>query len=218
MIITSKLLEKMLQIFREWRVIKLFTSKITQRIPGFIFESNHHHWLLRYLDKEEVEIEPKIPVAINFLKPDINKTFDWIKKINFLWGLYKREKEVAIKEGHYWLTARSNGEIIGFIKFGFGKVFVSDYNEILQFPPNVVFLYEIYVAREFRNKGVASYLINETCKLCKEKGYNKILTYIHSYNHPSLKSFGNAGFRIIKRIYYFKIFDITFLTANPADL
>lgn len=215
--ITSELLEKLLQKVREKGVVKLFRP-ITERVPHSFFERNNHIWLLRHLDAEEIEIEPKIPVAINFLMSEFNETADWIKRNNLLWGLYEKESEVAISKGHYWVNGKSDGKIISFIKFGFRKVFVSDYEQILQFPPNVVFLYETHVAREFRGKKIGSYIINETCKFCKQQGYKKALTYVHDWNKASLKLFSNAGFREIKKIYYYKIFGIKFLSANPTFL
>lgn len=215
--LTSKLLEKLLQIFREKGVIKFFRP-ITQRTPRYIFERNNHIWLSRKLDEEEIKVEPKIPVSINFSRSEFIETLDWIKKNNLFWGHYVKELKVATDEGHYWVNAKSDRKIVGFIKIGFGNVFVSDYDKILQFPRNVVFLYEIHVAREFRGKKIASYFINETCKFCRDQGYTRGLTYIHEWNAPSLQSFSNAGFRKIRTIYYYKILGIKFLTANPTNL
>jgi ribosomal protein S18 acetylase RimI-like enzyme len=126
--------------------------------------------------------------------------------------------KVAISEGHYWVNAKFDGKIIGFIKIGFGKVFVSDYNKILQFPKKVAFLYYVHVAPDFRGKKIAPYLFNKACKFCKEQGYTKALGYVHDWNVASRKSLSNAGLREIKRIYYYKIFGIKLLTARPTDL
>ena len=215
--ITSELLEKLLQKVRGKGVVNLFRL-ITDRVPHSFFETNNHIWLLRHLDAGKIGIEPKIPVAINFSMSEFNETADWIKRNNLLWGHSGKEMRVAISEGHYWVNVKSGGKIIGFIKIGLGKVFVSDYEQILQFPPNVAFLHEIHVAGEFRGMKIASYLLNETCKFCKQQGYKKVITYVHDWNKASLKSFFNVGFREIKKIYYYKIFGIKFLTANPTDV
>jgi len=215
--ITSKLLEYSLQIIRGTGIVKLFRP-IIQRTPSYIFERNNHIWLSRNLDEEDINVKPKIPVSINFSRSEFNETLNWIKKNNFMWGRYEKEIKVAIGEGHYWVNAKSDGKIVALIKFGFDKVFISDFGKILQFPRNVVFLYETRVAQEFRGKKIASYFINETCKFCRDQGYTRGLTYIHEWNAPSLQSFSNAGFRKIKTIYYYKILGMKFLTANPADI
>ncbi len=107
-------------------------------------------------------------MAINISKSEFGQTADWIKINNLLWGLYEKEMKVAISEGHYWVNGKSDGKIIDFIKIGFGKVFVCDYDNILLFPKTVAFLYEIYIVREFRGNRISSYLLNESCKFCKD--------------------------------------------------
>jgi GNAT superfamily N-acetyltransferase len=217
MIITSKLFEKLLQIFREKRVV-IFFRPIIQRTPRYIFERNNHIWFSRNLDEEEIEVEPKIPVSINFSRSEFNETLDWIKANNLLWGHYEKELKVAINGGHYWVNAKSEEKIVGFMKIGFGKVFISDYDKIFQFPQNTVFLYEMRVVPEFGGKKIASYLLNESCKFFKRQGYTKALGYSHKMNAASHKSLSNAGFRGKKTIYYYKILGFKFLTSNPTDL
>ena len=215
--ITSKLLENLLQIIRGTWIVKLFRL-IIQRTPSYFLERNNHIWLSRNLDEEDINVKPKIPVSINFSRSEFNETLNWIKKNNFVWGRYEKEIKVAIAEGHYWVNAKSEEKIVGFMKIGFGKVFVSDYNKSLQFPKHVVFLYEMRVIPEFGGKKIASYLLNESCIFFKRQGYTKALGYSHKWNTASRKSLFNTGFREIKTIYYYKILGIKFLTANPADI
>ena len=215
--IDSKLFEKILRISREKGIIDIFRPWI-DKIPDSIIEKNNHIWLARDFNLEEIDIKSMIPLTLNFSHSEFEETFDWIKRNNLLWGDYEKEKQIAISEGHYWINAKLNKEIIAFIKFGTGEIFISDYKKTLSFPKNVVFLYETYVAPEARRKRVASYLVNETCKFCKKQGFTKAVTYVHSWNIASLKSMSNAGLREIKTIYYYKILGFKMLTYNPTKL
>ena len=125
---------------------------------------------------------------------------------------------MAVREGHYWVNAKFNGSIIGFIKIGFGKVFISDYRKTVKFPKNIIFSCESYVLPEFRGKKVAQYMRNEAFNFFKKKGFTKALSYIHDWNIASIKSVTHTGMKRIKTIYCYRILGFTFLTSNPADL
>ncbi len=210
-------LEKALIISRE-RGINKFFRPILQRVPSFIFEANNHVWFERHLNSEQIEINPEIPLTMNLSNSEFNETFNWIKEKNFLWGLYEKEKEIAIREGHYWINVKFNGSIIGFEKIGFGKVFISDYRKTIEFPKNIIFIYEYHVLPEFRSKKVAQYMTNENFKFFQKKGFTKALTYIHNWNTPSIKSMTHSGMKRIKTVYCYRTLGLTFLTSNPADL
>ena len=208
-------MKRALKIYKEKGVIELF-NRILKKTRQFIFETNSATWYMRDLSSGDVEIKSAIPLTINFT--DFNETLNWIKNQKLSWMLDGREEEVAIQERHYWGNAKYNGKIIGYIKVGFGKVFINDYKKSIKFPQDVAFLYDMYVSPEFRNKKVTSYLLNEASIFSKNIGFKKILGYVPDWNIPSMKGVRKAGLKGVKKIRYIKILGIKILAANPANL
>jgi RimJ/RimL family protein N-acetyltransferase len=215
--IKSKVFEKILVGMRQVGITK-FLGPVINRLPRAVFERNNHVWLVRRLDVKMAEIEPAIPVTINFSRSEFDETYDWIKRNDRLWGHHEKERQVAVSTAHYWVNIKHEGKIVGFVKFGAGNAYVSDYDRTIVFPDDVVFLYEDHVARDYRRNKIASYAINETCKFCKKQGYKKVVTYVHEWNIASLRSMSNAGFERVRTIYYYKIFGVRFLTSSPSHL
>jgi len=207
--------EKALEIYKKKGISGLFYS-ILRKICHFIFETNSHNWLIRNLDSNEIEIKPDIPLIIEFY--NFQETLNWIRNQNMPWMNNRREEEIAIKERHYWGSAKYNGKIIGYIKVGFKKVFINDYKKSIEFPQDVVFLYDMYVTPEFRSKKVAVYLLNEASRFSKNIGFSKALAYAPDWNIPSMKSLTKAGLKREKKIRYIQIFGVKILTANPGNL
>ena len=155
-------------------------------------------------------------MTANFL--DFNQTFNWIKLQNKPWMLNDVEKEVAVREGHYWGNVKYNGIIIGYIKCGFNNVYINDYKKTVTFSRNVGFIYDTFILTEFRGRRVASYLINETCTFLKKNGFSKVICHIPSWNIASIKAYSRAGLKRTKKIRYLKILGFKILTSNPAYL
>ena len=56
-----------------------------------------------------------------------------------------------------------------------------------------------FVDPEFRRQGVARQLFGQLFKLAKEKGYDKIFTYVRADNPTALAVYQGQGFRIVGR-------------------
>lgn len=207
--------ERALEIYKEKGIIGLFYS-ILKRISHFIFETNSATWYIRYLDSDDIEIKSDIPLAINY--SNFNETSDWIRDQNIPWMLSENERKIAINEGHYWMCAKYNGNIIGYTKVGFGKVYVNDYKKAVKFPIDTVFIYDNYVKPEFRGKKVVPYLMNEACLFFRKKGFAKALGYVPDWNIASKKSVIRIGLKSAKKIRYIRILGVKILTANPGNL
>jgi GNAT superfamily N-acetyltransferase len=214
--VTSEILAKAITISRGKGIVKFFRP-ILDRMPSFIFESNNHVWFVKSFD-EIPEIEPRISITLNVTREEFEETFNWIKRNGRLWGLWEKEKEVAVQEGHYWINAKHNRNIVGFMKIGFGKVFISDYRKTIRFPKNVIFTYESYVDPRFRGNRIQPYIRSEVCKFFKRKGFTKNVSYIHDWNTPSIRAATHFGMKKAKTIYYYRILGFKVLTDSPENL
>ena len=54
-----------------------------------------------------------------------------------------------------------------------------------------------YVALSYRRQKVATSLFNATFELARQRGYEKLLTYIRADNMAALATYQNLGFGII---------------------
>lgn len=211
----SEILQKAIKTNRERGSGELF-RRILSRMSRLVFETNSATWYIRILYSKDTEIKADIPLTANFL--DFNQTFNWIKLQNKPWMLNDVEKEVAVREGHYWGNVKYNGIIIGYIKCGFNNVYINDYKKTVTFSRNVGFIYDTFILTEFRGRRVASYLINETCTFLKKNGFSKVICHIPSWNIASIKAYSRAGLKRTKKIRYLKILGFKILTSNPAYL
>ena len=168
------------------------------------------------LNHSNNEIKPAIPLSMDFTNFIV--TLNWIKKLNVPWMLNKNELQTALNEEHYWLNIRHKGLIIGYLKIGSGNVYINDYKKIINFPSNVACIYDTFVLTGFRNKGVAAYLINETCDFVRRKGFNKIICHIPQWNISSLRAYSRVGFKKKKAIRLINILGLKILTSNPSNL
>jgi len=211
---TTKLLEKISKIYAE-KGIGGVVKKICHRAIPFLFETNSAVWHVKVIDRSDYLIDPAIPLTVEF--EDFYETLSWIELQNIPWR-NEKEDHLAIDQCHYWPNVNTDGLIIGYLKLGYGSVYISDYGKTIEFPRNTAYIYDTFVLPEFRNKKVASYLINETCKFLKNKGFRKVICHIPAWNIPSLRIYSEIGFVRKKEIRWIKIFGLQILTSNPGNL
>lgn len=180
------------------------------------FETNSANWLERDLTLPIPEFKPKISLEVSLQAWD--ETISWLKKEDRDWMLTPQELETAFKPGHLFPNVKSNGEIIGSIKVGAGKVFILDFKKYIEFPKEIAFHTDIYVLPEYRDLGIASYLLSEVMKSLKDNGFKKIRCHIPPWNVSSLKVHTRVGFKKIRYIRFLRILGFKILTDNPAKI
>lgn len=57
------------------------------------------------------------------------------------------------------------------------------------------FIYDIYVAKEHRGKGVGARLMKEAENYCKQKGYARISLMVSTHNEPAIQLYRKTGFK-----------------------
>ncbi|MCP4746137.1 MAG: GNAT family N-acetyltransferase [Desulfobacteraceae bacterium] len=181
-----------------------------------VFETNSAIWHENVLNRKHTGITPAIPLHIDFTNFAV--TFNWIKTHNIDWMINQKELQTALKEKHYWLNIKHKERIIGYLKIGFGSVYINDFRQIIHFSKDTAFIYDTFVMPEFRNKKVAAYFINEACDFLKTKGFKRVLCHIPQWNRSSMKAYGSAGFKKKKFVRWIKFFGFKKFTYNLANL
>jgi ribosomal protein S18 acetylase RimI-like enzyme len=57
------------------------------------------------------------------------------------------------------------------------------------------FIYDIFVAEEYRGKGIGKILIEKAETYCREKGYPRILLMVSAENQPAIRLYTKTGFK-----------------------
>jgi ribosomal protein S18 acetylase RimI-like enzyme len=206
---------KIKEIFK-YHILNKPLEEVMKNILSFIFINNSAIWFEMDLTEELKDYKAKLPVE--FDTTSTSQTIEWLKSQNQNWVVHPKEITAALNYNHCWPSVRSNGKIIGCVKIGTGNIYIVDYNKVIEFPQNMAFIYDTYVLKDQRGKGVAKYLIAQAVKFLKTQGYTKVGCHIPPWNTVSIKIYEKIGFKKVSYIKCFRILRIPIRLANPAKM
>jgi ribosomal protein S18 acetylase RimI-like enzyme len=135
---------------------------------------------------------------------------------SFPWMSIEEELETARAADHMFPCVRDKGEVVGYIKLGIEKVFISDFEKILHLQPTAAFIYDTFVMPSYRRTGLGTYLIGMTARLAQEKGFLSLWCHIPSWNEPSIKAFRRAGFEAVGEVRFVRLLGRDFFHKRPG--
>jgi ribosomal protein S18 acetylase RimI-like enzyme len=106
----------------------------------------------------------------------------WTKHI--LEGFEKLSKRVTDK---IFVAENESHAFLGYLWVGEG-------NNMMTGKKNG-FIYDIFVKREFRGKGIGKILLEKAQSYCREKGYSRILLMVSVNNETALGLYNKMGFK-----------------------
>jgi GNAT superfamily N-acetyltransferase len=204
---------KSVKAYKEGGILKIFKN-----IVNICFETNSADWYEKDLTSEIPSIKASVPVEIEFNNMD--ELINWLNRDDRNWMIVPQEIELAREQGHYFATAKVDGNIVGCMKICFGRVYIMDYKKVIKFPEKVFFTTDLYILPEFRGRklGITEYFINQMLLFMKEKGFTKCRTHIPSWNFSSRWLIYKCRFKKVREIRFIRIFKIKFLLASPAAI
>jgi len=113
---------------------------------------------------------------------------------------------------------KSGGEIVAYLKVGFGRVYVLDFGRVFDFPPGTAFIYDTYVTPELRGRNIAPFLIDRTSEFMKERGYSEIYCHIRVKNQASINAYRKCGFEQLRIISSFTVLGFNFSSFDPEEI
>ena len=195
-------------------MIKHFNIDFKKSYLNSIFSTTSAIWFKKDLTKKFKETKTKLPVEFDF--DSTSQSIDWLKKQKIGWLVNSKEINTALECNHFWPSVKINDEIIGCIKIGFKKVYIADYNELMEFPDKMAFIYDTFVLKEYRGKGVGRYLISQAAINLKSRDYISLGCHIPPWNKASIKAFEKNGFKKIKYVRNFKVLGVAIKIANNS--
>jgi len=187
---------------------------VMRRILSFIFTTNSAIWFEKDLTEELVDYKAKIPVKIDM--NSTSRTIEWLKNLKLSWVVHPKEIAAALEYNHFWPSVCTNGKIIGCTKVGFGKVYIVDYNRVIEFPERMAFIYDIFILKDYRGKDVAKNITIQAIKFLKEHGYTKVGLHVPPWNKAPISICEKIGFKKVIYIRYFRIFGVSIKIASPT--
>jgi CelD/BcsL family acetyltransferase involved in cellulose biosynthesis/GNAT superfamily N-acetyltransferase len=216
----KKIVSPVRNMFRKSREIYKYQGpgkllgRVVKKVLNFIFSCNSAVWFEKNIETELEKYDPKIQIEINM---DSGKnTIEWLNGLNIIWLVNPKEIEFCIAHNHYLPAALHDRNIVGCAKVGFDKVYILDFRKAIKFPEDMIFIYDTYVAPEYRGKGIAGYIIYEISKYFRNKGYKRIRCHIPKWNTASVSAYRKAGFKEIKIIRCFRILGLPIITSDPS--
>ena len=181
--------------------------RVIKKILRFTFTTNSAIWFEKDLTEELADYQAKIPVEFDITS--ISQTIEWLKSQEQSWLVHPKEIATAFEYNHFWPSVRTNEQIIGCMKIGFGNVYIADYDKVIEFPERMAFIYDIYILQEQRGKGVATYLKSQALKFLKAQGFNKVGSHVPPWNKAMISINEKMGYKKVSYIRYFRIFGIS---------
>jgi len=208
---------KGLRILRRQGLIA-FVSAILRKLKHVIFISNSADWYVRDISAPLPDIVPRLNAQVIF--DSRNELIEWLREhhLSFSWMYSPLEIKTALSDGHIFPHLKHNGEIVGYVKLGFKRVYILDYGKIIEFPPKQCFIYDTFIMPDSRGKELAPFLVRETIKWLKGQGFERIWCHIPSWNISSCRAFEKLGFQKVGNVRYLKLLGIEFFTKDPRVL
>jgi len=198
--------------------ILCFINKASKKVKEYTFMTNNAFWLCRNLKQPipEIELQKKFHVCFDSDK----KTVAWLKEHHgkYGWMYLPKEIEVKEKEKHFFPTVRNDNKIIGYLKVGFNKVYIMDYDDVLPLPKKVALIYDTFVLAEYRRFGIASSLLTKTMDMLRKSGYEYLWCHIPPWNKASFKLYAKMGFNKVSYVRFIRLLRWKFFTRNPTKI
>jgi ribosomal protein S18 acetylase RimI-like enzyme len=140
----------------------------------------------------------------------------WLKEhsAQFRWIYQPKESEIGQREQHVFPTVQDKGHIIGYIKVGVNRVYVHDFDEIIELPRNTAMIYDTLILPEYRGHGIASFMITETVRLLRQRGFDNLWCHIPPWNIPSIRAYSRAGFRRVAHVKFMRFLKWQFYSGD----
>jgi ribosomal protein S18 acetylase RimI-like enzyme len=194
-----------------------FFGRAAKKAYSLVFRTNNAVWYRLDL-KNAAAPDPAGPVKVVFSSG--GEIIRWIreKSAEYPWIYIENELNTAVRENHIFPCATIGGEIAGYVKIGFGKVYVHDFNREISIPPKDAMIYDTFVLPEHRGKKVALTLVTGAADYLKSRGYERLWCHIPDWNVASSTLYRRAGFREIKRIRFVRLMSFGFFNLNPEKM
>lgn len=197
-----------------------FTVWAVKSFSRRIFVRNCATWYCVPLNQQTntVKLEPKKEISVTFDR--IDEVLLWLKNQHrdYGWMYVAKELELIDSEKHIIATVRKENEIIGYIKIGKGKVYISDFDSIIPLSDSTALIYDTFILPQHRGRGFASSLLFEVVNNFRGSKINCVWCHIPDNNKASQKVYMKNGFCKVAHVKFVRILSLRFYSKNITQM
>jgi len=195
-----------------------FCAKAAARVGEYMFATNSADWYRAELSQEPPSVPVPPEVSVDFNAWD--EVHDWLLELRdvFRWVYVIEELRVARDFSHVYPLLRAGRSKAGYIKVGFQRAYVTDFEAEISIPPGCAFVYDTFVLPEYRSRGLATFMISEVLAFLRRRDMRYVWCHIPSWNAASIRAFTKNGFVRTKHVRYFRVGWRGFRTCDPQRL
>lgn len=180
-----------------------------------IFYRHRSIWYERPLDDSLQIIQPKFDGRINFDNSD--EVVRWITERNIPGTNDPVEISSMRERGHLFAGIYDREQLIGYVKIGWGTVYVLDYRIDLKLRDGDFFILDAYLIPEKRGLGGGPFMVSASSMEMKKRGFKRRVSHARSDNIAMIKSGKRAGYREIGRVDFMIILGKKIIRPHPAS-
>ena len=180
-----------------------------------IFYRHRSIWYERPLDDTLQLIPPRFEGRIDFDSSE--KVARWIDERNVPGTNDPAEISSMRERGHLFAGIYDREQLIGYVKIGWGTVYVLDYRIDLKLKDDDFFIIDAYVIPEKRGLGAGPFMVSASSLEMKRRGFRRRVSHVRSDNMAMIKSGRRAGYREIGRVDFLIIFGKKIFRPHPAS-
>jgi ribosomal protein S18 acetylase RimI-like enzyme len=190
------------------------------KIRRKLFKTNAAYWYYKVLKKDEYIKRPLIEAKMIFDNSNHSEVVQWIlsHRNEYPWIYNAKELKSAFEYSHFYPCLKMDGEIIGFIKVAFEKVYIEDYEREIDLGKEEAFIYDTFVLPEYRRKYLACYLLAELFNDLIRKGTAVVYCHIPRWNVASSRLYLKMGFQRLSYVRYLRFLKYYHFSHKLEDI
>lgn len=194
-----------------------FFNRCLVKAHRLFFRTNGAIWYKKDLNED---ICPESDARIKVVFSSGGEIIRWLRdrSSDYPWIYIEKEILTAGRENHLFPFVTLGDEIIGYVKIGFNKVYVHDFEREITLPPRDAMVYDTFVLPEHRGRNIALALVNETAIYLRALGYERLWCHIPEWNTASSTLYRKAGFREVSHIRFVKLMAFRFFNMTPEKM
>lgn len=138
-------------------------------------------------------------------------------------GFLRKEKYLIkvlerLKASHQCFIAERNSEILGYVWFAFGELYVNEIERRVVLREDEAILYDGYVSPFQRGKGIGPDIWSQSIIRLRRSGYRRIYGFVASYNKPSRRALEKINGKTKATVIFLKILTMKRLLQTRGSM
>lgn len=179
-----------------------------------LYDRHKSVWFELDLEEAPEVIVPRFDGRMDFDHPD--RTIEYIRKRNEPGTNDPVEIGSMNERGHLFVSVMDGENIIGFVKVGWGTVYVLDFQSDIQVLPGDFFVIDIFIDPEARGLGAGPFLVSAASREMKKRGFKRGVMHVRDDKIPMLKTCARTGYREIGRVDYVSVMGKKIFRPHPS--